>query len=64
VSVFVVFAVCPGVDAWALPSRPRARKPPLSKVTAAALTCAKRIKDRLSTLLVRVTVCSSWFGGD
>ena len=45
--------------ACALPSMPRVRKPPLSTVTAAALTCPKCIKDRLSTLLVRVTVCSS-----
>ena len=45
--------------ACALPSMPRVRKLPLSTVTAAALTCPKRIKDRLSTLLVRVTVCSS-----
>jgi hypothetical protein len=40
----VVFAV----DAWgaacALPRTPRERKLPLSKVTAAALTCAKRIR--------------------
>ena len=45
--------------ACAWPSMPRVRKLPLSTVTAAALTCPKRIKDRLSTLLVRVTVCSS-----
>jgi hypothetical protein len=45
--------------ACALPSMPRVRKLPLSTVTAAALTCPKRIKDRLSTLLVRVTACSS-----
>jgi len=56
VSVFV--AVVLGA-ACAVPRRPRVRKLPLSKVTAAALACAKRIKDRPSTLLVRVAVCSS-----
>ena len=61
VSVFV--AVVLGA-ACAVPRRPRVRKLPLSKVTAAALACAKRIKDRPSTLLVRVAVCSSWFVGD
>ena len=50
--------------ACAVPSTPRVRKLPLSKMTAATLAYAKRIKDRLSTLLVRVTVCSSWFVGD
>jgi hypothetical protein len=50
--------------ACALSSTPRVRKLPLSTMTAATLTCAKRMRDRLSTLLVRVTVCSSWFGGD
>ena len=54
VSVFAVAAVA----ACALPSTPKLRKLPLSKVTAATLPCAKRIRDRLSTLLVRVTVCS------
>ena len=61
VSVFV--AVVLGA-ACAVPRKPRVRKLPLSKVTAATLACAKRIKDRLSTLLVRVAVCSSWFVGD
>jgi hypothetical protein len=61
VSVFV--AVVLGA-ACAVPRRPRVRKLPLSKVTAATLACAKRIKDRPSTLLVRVAVCSSWFVGD
>jgi hypothetical protein len=54
VSVFAVAAVA----ACVLPSTPKLRKLPLSKVTAATLPCAKRIRDRLSTLLVRVTVCS------
>jgi hypothetical protein len=62
-TVSVLFVVARGA-ASALPSTPRVRKLPLSKVTAATLTCAKRIKNRLSTLLVRVTVCSWLFGGD
>lgn len=41
VSVLPVVAI--GV-AWAVPSRPRVRKLPLSKATAATLTCAKRIR--------------------
>ena len=57
-TVSVLLVVARGA-ASALPSTPRVRKLPLSKVTAATLTCAKRIKNRLSTLLVRVTVCSS-----
>jgi hypothetical protein len=49
VSVFVVAAVAAWfavvvVAACALPSRPRVRKLPLSKVTAATLTCAKRMR--------------------
>jgi hypothetical protein len=43
-TVSVLAVVATGV-AWALPSRPRVRKLPLSKVTAAALTCAKRIRS-------------------
>ena len=54
-----VLAVVVMGAACAVPSTPRVKKLPLSKVTAATLTCAKRIKNRLSTLLVRVTVCSS-----
>jgi hypothetical protein len=54
-----VLAVVVRGAACAVPSTPRVKKLPLSKVTAATLTCAKRIKNRLSTLLVRVTVCSS-----
>jgi hypothetical protein len=50
--------------ACALSSTPRVRKLALSAMAAATLTCAKRMRNRLSTLLVRVTVCSSWFGGD
>lgn len=41
-TLFVVAGVGPGA-ACALPSTPRVRKLPLSKVTAAALRCAKRI---------------------
>jgi hypothetical protein len=54
-----VLAVVVAGAACAVPSTPRVKKLPLSKVTAATLTCAKRIKNRLSALLVRVTVCSS-----
>ena len=48
-SVFAVAAVAAwfavaAVAACALPSRPRVRKLPLSKVTAATLTCAKRMR--------------------
>ena len=39
-----VFAVVASGAACALPSRPRVRKLPLSKVTAATLACAKRIR--------------------
>ena len=39
-----VFGVVATGAACALPSTPRARQLPLSKVTAAALTCAKRIR--------------------
>jgi hypothetical protein len=59
VSVLLTLSVIARGAACAVPSTPRVRKLPLSKVTAATLTCAKRIKNRLSTLLVRVTVCSS-----
>jgi hypothetical protein len=55
VSVFVVDAV---EAACAVPRTLKVRKLPLSKVTAASLTCAKRIRGCLSSLLVRVTVCS------
>lgn len=54
-------SVLPGVAsgaACALSSGPRVKMLPLSKVTAATLTCAKRIQDRPSTLLVRITFCS------
>lgn len=40
----VVLAVVAWGAACALPRRPRERKLPLSKVTAAALACAKRIR--------------------
>jgi hypothetical protein len=59
-----VFAAVVRGAACAVPRTPRVRKLPLSKVTAVTLTCAKRMRDRLSTLLVRVTVCSSGFVGD
>jgi hypothetical protein len=59
-TVSVLLLVTAGA-ACTLPTAPRVRMLPLSKVTAAALTCAKRIWDRLSTLLVRVTVCSALF---
>jgi hypothetical protein len=42
-TVSVLFVVARGA-ASALPSTPRVRKLPLSKVTAATLTCAKRIR--------------------
>jgi len=44
VSVFEVAAVPAARAACAVPSTPRVRKLPLSKVTAATLTCAKRIR--------------------
>jgi hypothetical protein len=47
-----------------LVNTPRVRNPPVSKLTVAALTYPKRIRIALSALLVRVTVCSSYFGGD
>lgn len=56
-TVSVLLAVATGA-ACALSSGPRLRRLPLSKVTAATLTCAKRIWDRPSLLLVSVTVCS------
>ena len=43
-TVSVLFVVAAGA-ASALPSTPRVRKLPLSKVTAATLTCAKRIRS-------------------
>jgi hypothetical protein len=59
-----VFEAVAAVAAWAagaacaVPSTPTARKLPLSKVIAVTLACAKRIKDRPPTLLVRVTLFS------
>jgi hypothetical protein len=44
VSVLLVLLVIARGTACALPSTPRVRKLPLSKVTAATLTCAKRIR--------------------
>jgi hypothetical protein len=44
VSVFDVVAVFATGAACAVPSTPKVRKLPLSKVTAATLTCAKRIR--------------------
>jgi hypothetical protein len=45
VSVLLALVVVASGAACALPSTPRVRKLPLSKVTAATLTCAKRIKN-------------------
>jgi hypothetical protein len=44
VSVAGVAARLVNEAAWAVPSTPRARKPPLNKLTAATRTCAKRIR--------------------
>jgi len=41
-------------------STPRVRKLPASTLSTATRTCASRMKIALSTLLIRVTVCSSW----
>ena len=41
-------------------STPRVRKPPASRLSTAARTCARRMNIALSTLLIEVTVCSSW----
>ncbi len=49
-------------SAWAVPgklaSTPKVREPPASRLSAATRPCAKRIRIGLSTLLVRVTLCS------
>jgi hypothetical protein len=39
---------------------PRVRNPPASKLSTAARTYARRMNIALSTLLIEVTVCSSW----
>jgi len=41
-------------------STPRVRKPPASRLSTAARTCARRMNIALSTLLIEVTVCSLW----
>ncbi len=41
-------------------STPRVRKPPASRLSTAARTCARRMNIALSTLLIEVTACSSW----
>ena len=41
-------------------STPRVRNPPASRLSTAARTCARRMNIALSTLLIGVTVCSSW----
>jgi hypothetical protein len=41
-------------------STPRVRNPPASRLSTAARTCARRMNIALSTLLIEVTVCSSW----
>ena len=56
-TVSVLFVVAWGA-ASALPSTPRVRKLPLSKVTAATLTCAKRIK-KSPVYAARQVLCSS-----
>jgi hypothetical protein len=42
------------------PSTPRVRKPPASRLSTAARTCARRMNIALSTLLIEATVCSLW----
>jgi hypothetical protein len=57
-------AAVPGRSACAcavpgrLASTPKVRQPPVSRLSAATRPCAKRIRIALSTLLVRVTLCS------
>ena len=50
--------------AWAVPgkpeSTPRMRKPAPTTLSAAARTCARRMRIALSPLLIRITACSSW----
>jgi hypothetical protein len=50
--------------AWALPTRPRVRKPPLSKLTAATRTCAKRIKIACLRCSSGLRCSLRDFGGD
>ena len=55
--VFIVSArAAPGQPA----STPRARDPPATRPSAAARTCARRMKTALSPLLFEVAVCSLW----
>ena len=72
VSVFAlaeVLALSKAALAFTVPARaapgqpasmPRVRKPPASRLSTAARTCARRMNIALSTLLIEVTVCSSW----
>ena len=41
-------------------STPRVRKPPASRLSTAARTCARRMNIALSTLLIEATVYSLW----
>ena len=55
--VFIVSArAAPGQPA----STPRASDPPATRPSAAARTCARRMKTALSPLLFEVAVCSLW----
>ena len=55
--VFIVSArAAPGQPA----STPRARDPPATRPSAAARTCARRMKTALSPLLFEVAACSLW----
>lgn len=60
-AVSVAAVVVAGVNwaAWALASTPRVRKPPLSKLTAAARTCAKRIRLACLRCSSGLPVCCS-----
>jgi hypothetical protein len=65
----VVVALVEAAAAFTVPARaapgqpastPRVRNPPASKLSTAARTYARRMNIALSTLLIEVTVCSSW----
>lgn len=59
-----VFAVVASGAACALPSRPRVRKLALSRVTAATLTCAKRMRIACPRCSSGLPCALSGFGGD
>jgi hypothetical protein len=63
VSVGCVAALAAGA-ACALPTRPRVRKPPLSKLTAATRTCAKRIEIACLRCSSGLRCSLRDFGGD